>query len=92
MPAGDLTLRELQPGDRPAIARILQASGTFQDTEVAIGLELVDESLNPGPSTDYAWFIAEHDGRVVGFACYGPVPLTVGTFDLYWWPRGSTRR
>ena len=38
----------------------------------------------PGPSTDYRWFVADRGGQVVGFACYGPVPLTVGTFDLYW--------
>jgi len=24
------------------------------------------------------------DGRVVGFACYGPRSLTRGTFDLFW--------
>ena len=77
-------LRGLRPDDRPAIERILSEAGVFRPEEVAIGLELVDETLNPGPSTDYRWSIADREGRVVGFACFGPVPLTEGTFDLYW--------
>ncbi len=64
--------------------RVLESCDAFRAEEVAIGLELVDESLDPGPSTDYAWLLAELDGEVVGFACFGPVPLTEGTFDLYW--------
>ena len=84
MAAGEIQLRSLQANDRPAIARILETSGAFVEAEIAIGLELVDESLNPGPSTDYQWLLAERDGEVAGFACFGPVPLTVGTFDLYW--------
>jgi ribosomal protein S18 acetylase RimI-like enzyme len=80
----DLLLRDLCSEDRPAIERILRGVGVFRAEEVAIGLELVDETLHPGPSTDYNWFIAEESGRVVGFACYGAVPLTEGTYDLYW--------
>ena len=80
----DVTLRDLHPDDRAAIESILTSSGVFQPCEIRIGLELVDESLNPGPSTDYRWLLAELGGKVEGFACFGPVPLTVGTFDLYW--------
>src|SRR5947207_1196024 len=36
------------------------------------------------PDTDYCWVLAERAGGLVGFACYGPVPMTQGTFDLYW--------
>jgi ribosomal protein S18 acetylase RimI-like enzyme len=80
----DLRLRDLGPADREAIGRILRDVGVFRPEEVAVGLELVDETLHPGPATDYRWKVAERAGAVVGFACYGPVPLTEGTFDLYW--------
>jgi ribosomal protein S18 acetylase RimI-like enzyme len=85
MEGAEISLREtLRAEDRPAIAAILEGSGAFRAEEIAIGLELVDETLNPGPSTDYRWFLAERAGRLIGFACFGPVPLTEGTWDLYW--------
>jgi len=59
---------------------------------VAVALELVDESLNPGPSTDYRWSLADRAGALLGFACFGPVPLTEGTFDLYWIAVGPDAR
>lgn len=81
----DFSLRtELRADDRPAIAAILRGTGAFHEAEVAVGLELVDETLDPRPDTDYHWLIAEGGGQVVGFACYGLVPMTEGTFDLYW--------
>ena len=38
-----------------------------------------------GESSGYA-FLVLHDegGATVGFACFGPHPLTQGTYDLYW--------
>ena len=76
----EIILRDLRAGDRPAIERILHGVGVFRRDEVAIGLELVDETLDPGPSTDYRWRIADREGtvEVIGFACYGPVPLDRG--------------
>ena len=84
MDHGKLLLRDLQSADRPSIERILTSCGAFRDDEIVIGMELVDESLNPGPATDYRWVLADRGGLVVGFACFGAVPLTEGTFDLYW--------
>lgn len=75
---------KLKAGDRPAIEAILRESGAFREEEIAVGLELVDETIDPRPDTDYQWVVAEQSGCVIGFACYGPVPMTVGTFDLYW--------
>jgi ribosomal protein S18 acetylase RimI-like enzyme len=28
--------------------------------------------------------VAEREGILVGYICYGPTPMTDGTFDLYW--------
>jgi ribosomal protein S18 acetylase RimI-like enzyme len=28
--------------------------------------------------------VAAKGDKVVGYICYGPTPMTVGTFDLYW--------
>ena len=81
----DPTIREgLRREDRGPIERILRSSGAFREEEVDVGLELVDETLDPRPETDYLWFVAEKAGAVVGFACYGLVPMTEGTYDLYW--------
>ncbi len=79
-----VTIRDLRPSDRDEIARILREAGVFREEEVEIGLELVDESLNPRPDTDYAWVMAEVGAELAGFACFGPVPLTDATYDLYW--------
>lgn len=46
-------------------------------------LELIDISLQ-GTSPDYQVLVAVRDERPVGYVCYGPSPMTDGTFDLYW--------
>lgn len=28
--------------------------------------------------------VADHEGKVAGYICYGPTPMTDGCFDLYW--------
>jgi ribosomal protein S18 acetylase RimI-like enzyme len=70
---------------RARVEEILRATGAFRDEEVAVALELVDDATAPAPSGDYAALAAlGTDGRVAGYACYGPTPGTDGTWDLYW--------
>ena len=72
--------RDLAPGDRGPIERILRATGAFDDAEVDVALELVDSPRDVG----YRFVVAEVDGAVAGYACFGATPCTVGTWDLYW--------
>ncbi len=46
-------------------------------------LELVDAAL-ANPDGDYRVRVAEVGGRLAGYVCFGPTPMTRGTFDLYW--------
>jgi len=73
-------LRDLAPSDRAPIERILRATAAFTDAEVLVALELVDER----PEVGYRFVVAEVDGSVAGYACFGETPCTVGTYDLYW--------
>ncbi|WP_233261397.1 GNAT family N-acetyltransferase [Vitiosangium sp. GDMCC 1.1324] len=46
-------------------------------------IELVDLALQPN-NRDYKILVADKDGKLVGYVCYGPTPMTEGTYDLYW--------
>ena len=70
---------------REQLAALLGRIETFSQEEVACALELIDIALQPS-SKDYQVLVALKDGeeKVVGYICYGPTPMTEGTFDLYW--------
>ena len=83
----ELNIRQLEPRDRPFIEKMVISTGKFNDVEVSTALELVDEALDRGEESGYLFAILEHgkkDRAVQGYACYGPVPLTQGVYDLYW--------
>lgn len=48
-----------------------------------VAIELVDLALQPN-NPDYKILVADRDGTLVGYVCYGPTPMTEGTHDLYW--------
>jgi ribosomal protein S18 acetylase RimI-like enzyme len=79
-----VTLRELRAEDRAPIGAILKATGVFHDEEIQVALELFDIALTRPGQSDYIFLCAEEGGRLAGYACYGPVPMTDRAYDLYW--------
>ncbi len=80
-------VRTLRGGDRSAVVSLLEAlqqTRVFTATEVRTALELIDEWLEQGEGSDYLTYVLEDAGRVRGYVCYGPTPLTDSTYDLYW--------
>ncbi|MCC6332779.1 MAG: GNAT family N-acetyltransferase [Myxococcales bacterium] len=78
-----MEIRPLAAPDRPQLAELLSRIETFSPEEVSCALELIDAALQPNNS-DYQILVAARDEKVVGYCCYGPTPMTQGTFDLYW--------
>jgi len=66
------------------VAILSLASTFFTQEEVACVQELLDIYLHRSGQRDYTFLSCEDGNRVVGFACYGPTPLTEATFSLYW--------
>ena len=80
-----LTVRRvLTAADRQPIGRLLAESGFFNAEELAVALELVDDRLEAGDASHYRFLVAEVADMVVGYACWGPIPGTVQSVDLYW--------
>jgi len=74
--------------DRSGVFRILENAGNFTPEEVGTALELIDEWLELGEHSGYLTYvmesITEGESEVLGYACFGPTPLTESTYDLYW--------
>ena len=73
-----------RPADLPALRRLVASTGVFYPEERAIALELLEERLRRGPKSGYEFIFAERRGELLGYCAWGAVPLTRGSFDLYW--------
>ena len=79
-----IKIRPMLQKDKPALMEILQHTPEFKPSEVLVAEEVIDSYLNAPPSSGYFILVAEGDSGPVGYICYGPTPLTEGTWDLYW--------
>ena len=80
-------IRRLEPRDRSRIEEMLVSSGKFTAIEIDVALELVDAALEEGDESGYIVVMVEEgkaNRKTYGYACYGPIPLTQGAYDLYW--------
>jgi predicted N-acetyltransferase YhbS len=70
--------------DKPHITKILRDTPEFKPFEAAVAEELIDSYLNDPSGSGYHILVADVDSTVTGYICYGPTPLTEGTWDIYW--------
>jgi ribosomal protein S18 acetylase RimI-like enzyme len=78
--------------DRPRAAdvaeveRLVRLTGVFNDGEVAIARELIEENLAKGgaEASGYHFLFADGSNSVDGYTCFGPIAGTAGRWELYW--------
>ena len=80
-----ITLREeVRASDVEAVRELVAATGFFSEAEVAIAAELVQERLDKGAASGYGFVLAERDGALAGYSCFGQIPCSTVSWDLYW--------
>jgi len=83
---------EILSSDLGVILNIVQSSGFFSTAEVEMACELATDRLENGQQSSYQFLFAENDGEVVGYTCYGLIPATAASYDLYWIAVSETSR
>ncbi len=76
--------RELRAEDREPLKAVLVATGFFNEEELGVALELVDDRLALDEGSHYRFLVADVASSVAGYACWGPIPGTQESADLYW--------
>ncbi|MCJ7514079.1 MAG: GNAT family N-acetyltransferase [Anaerolineales bacterium] len=79
-----ITIRATEPQDQAALLRIASEEPLFSDIEAGTVAELLRDYLAYPDHNGYLFLSAIDEGPLVGFACFGPTPLTQGTYTVYW--------
>ena len=72
--------------DVAEVERLVRLTGVFNEGEVAIARELIEENLARGgaESSGYHFLFADGQNGVDGYTCFGPIAGTAGRWELYW--------
>ena len=75
----------LVSADTARVRALAAATAVFREAELDIAAELALEALARGEvASGYHFVMADAGDGLAGYACYGPIAGTVGSFDLYW--------
>ena len=95
-PKTDVRLRfEVVQEDVTEVQRLVEATGFFAPHEVDVAVELVVERLSKGDASGYEFVIATApeplasssaapSSSIAGYVCFGQIPCTIGSYDIYW--------
>jgi GNAT superfamily N-acetyltransferase len=81
----DLTYRTIVgKGDELEIFSLVSSTGFFNEEEISVAVELIVETIEKGKESGYEFIFAEAGNRMAGYCCFGRIPFTKDSYDLYW--------
>jgi len=81
----NITLRkEVTAFDPQIIREIVTSTGFFNDEEIDVAAELAEERLEKGEASGYEFIFLEIEDKTVAYSCFGLIPCTKNSYDLYW--------
>lgn len=76
---------EVRASDVKAVGELVASTGFFSAEEEKVAVELIDEALARGAASGYHFvFVDGASGKLSAYTCYGLIPATESSFDLYW--------
>jgi len=77
-------IRFSEAADRDGILAFMKGTGFFNDDEIEVAREVLEDAIAKGPAGHYQSFTLLDEGQPAGWICCGHTPCTKGTFDIYW--------
>lgn len=85
MENSNITIRyTVRPGDAEAVGEMALSTGFFRPDEIEVAMDLVRQRLNEGPSCGYEFVFVDINNKPVAYSCFGNIPISLVSFDLYW--------
>ena len=84
-PKSNITIRPIIAHDKEKLFHLIRQRGTFNKKEIEVAIEVIEDTLAFPEKKEYYTFCAvEDNGDIAGFICFGPIPMTDRSYDLYW--------
>lgn len=79
-----ITIRLAAEFDRPQLFELIAAIDNFNNAEKELAREVISDGLASEKNGYYILVAIDQQDTLLGFICYGPIPITVQRWDMYW--------
>ncbi|HIJ78314.1 MAG: GNAT family N-acetyltransferase [Desulfobulbaceae bacterium] len=79
-----ITIRLAAEFDRPQLFELIAAIDNFNNAEKELAREVITDGLASEKNGYYILVAIDQQDTLLGFICYGPIPITVQRWDMYW--------